>query len=232
MNDKPAQWQWRHALALLLLGAIGQVLWIISIAALLGWDSDDLAAPSMSQQFVAQAWLWLIYGAAPLIVVITMGRGPVADLLTRITWRDIPIGVAAGLGVQLIIVPLLYWPVLEFTDFDPGEAARELTDRVDGRLDVILLIIIVGVMAPLVEELFYRGMLLGALRRVLGDGWGNLAQAVIFGAAHFQLLQFPALVIVGWVFGYLTIRYGRLGPAWMAHAAFNGITLVNLLFLT
>jgi membrane protease YdiL (CAAX protease family) len=44
---------------------------------------------------------------------------------------------------------------------------------------------------------------------------------VLFGAAHLQLLQFPALVLAGAMFGVLAHRFGRLGPAIAAHVVFN-----------
>ena len=43
----------------------------------------------------------------------------------------------------------------------------------------------------------------------------------MFAAVHLQLLQFPALVLIGLVLGWLTLRTGRLGPAIWAHVAFN-----------
>ena len=51
----------------------------------------------------------------------------------------------------------------------------------------------------------------------------------MFGAVHLQLLQFPALTLIGLVLGWLTLRYGRLGPAIWAHIAFNAVATVMLL---
>jgi uncharacterized protein len=52
---------------------------------------------------------------------------------------------------------------------------------------------------------------------------------LIFGLSHFELLQLPALVLAGAVFGWLAHRAGRLGPAIAAHVAFNMVTVVALL---
>ena len=51
----------------------------------------------------------------------------------------------------------------------------------------------------------------------------------MFGATHFQLLQLPGLVLAGALFGVLAYRSGRLGPAIVAHVAFNMVTVVSLL---
>ena len=49
-----------------------------------------------------------------------------------------------------------------------------------------------------------------------------------FGITHFQLVQLPALVLVGVVNGLLVLRTGRLGPALWSHAAFNAVTVAVL----
>ncbi len=53
--------------------------------------------------------------------------------------------------------------------------------------------------------------------------------ALVFGASHFLLLQLPGLVLAGALFGVLAHRAGRLGPAIVAHVAFNMVTVVALL---
>jgi membrane protease YdiL (CAAX protease family) len=59
--------------------------------------------------------------------------------------------------------------------------------------------------------------------------WGIALSSVLFGAAHFQLLQFPALALAGVLFGVLAHRAGRLGPAIAAHIVFNMTAVVTLL---
>jgi membrane protease YdiL (CAAX protease family) len=95
---------------------------------------------------------------------------------------------------------------------------------------VILLILIVGICAPVVEEIFYRGFFQEALRkRGLPAAAAIGINALVFGLSHGQLLQLPALVLFGLVAGILAHRSGRLGPAIAAHVAFNMVTVVALL---
>jgi membrane protease YdiL (CAAX protease family) len=51
----------------------------------------------------------------------------------------------------------------------------------------------------------------------------------MFGVAHLQGIQLPALVVIGAVCAVLTVRSGRLGPAIACHAGFNAFTLLQLL---
>ena len=159
------------------------------------------------------------------------GNGLVADLGLRAEPRDAPLGLAMGAATQAFLVPLLYFPILRLLDRSPddvAEEARELTDRATG-LGVVLLILVVVLVAPVVEEIFYRGLLLRSLERRVGDGWALVVSSVVFGLAHLQALQLPALVMFGLVAGFLAQRWGRLGPPIFAHIAFNAVTVAVLL---
>jgi len=84
------------------------------------------------------------------------------------------------------------------------------------------------VTAAVLEELFFRGLLLRSLARRLGSGWAVAISAVAFGVAHQQLLQLPALVALGVVLGILAVKTGRIGPGICTHMAFNAVTIVYL----
>jgi hypothetical protein len=134
---------------------------------------------------------------------------------------------------QIVVLPLVYWPLLELLDKSTKDLegpARSLSDRVDGATGVILLVLIVGVLAPVFEELFYRGLVQRALlKRGLSPAVAIGLTALFFGATHFQLLQLPGLVLAGALFGILAYRFDRLGPAIAAHVTFNMVTVVALL---
>jgi membrane protease YdiL (CAAX protease family) len=117
----------------------------------------------------------------------------------------------------------------DISSSDITEPAREMTDRADDPLGVILLVVILGLGAPIVEEIFYRGLLQRSLVRRIGQPLGVGVSALVFAASHLQPLQFPALLLFGIVLGVLAERYGRLGPAIAAHMVFNLTAVVSLL---
>ena len=86
----------------------------------------------------------------------------------------------------------------------------------------------VGIGAPVVEEIFYRGLLQRSLERRFGVWPGILGSALLFGVSHFQLLQLPALVLFGVVLGLLAQRTGRLAAPIAAHIVFNMTTVLFL----
>ncbi len=181
---------------------------------------------------------WLVFLQAPLWVGLigapVLARRSGLDWKSQMGWsmrpRDVGIGIGAGIGLQFVLVPLLYLLIMRlFGDLDVGGPARSLVDQAGGILDVVALTLMTIIGAPIVEEVFYRGLLQGALHDWLGPIAGIGCASLLFAASHFQGVQFPALVLVGVVNGILVWRTGRLGPAIWSHATFNSATVVVLL---
>jgi uncharacterized protein len=175
--------------------------------------------------------LWGALIAGPIWFATKKGRGVVADLGLRMKAVDVPVGLAIGVASQLLMVPALYWLVFKAIGVqDVSAEARALTDRATDPLSVLLVFVIVGIGAPVAEEIYFRGMALPIFRRRLRARWAVFASAAFFAATHLQPLQFPALLIFGVVLGVLTVRAGRLGPAIWAHVGFNVVAAVTLLW--
>lgn len=200
------------------------------ILAATGQGATPVNELSLAMVAVLQVPLWIGYLGAPLWAAGRKGHGIVEDFGFRMRWSDIPIGLAVGVATQLLIIPLLYIPIFWLTgDRDISAPARSLTDRATDPTGVVLLILIVVVGAPIIEELFFRGLFLRSVERRLGSRWALVVTSVVFGAIHLELLQFPALALAGLVFGGLAVWSGRLGPSIWAHIGFNGVAVVTLL---
>lgn len=194
-------------------------------------DVDDFDQLSLAWVALAQLGLWLGLLGVPLVASRLKGRGPVDDYGLRIRLRDVGVGLGAGALTQLLLIPLLYVPIFWLTDLDASDLedpARGLTDRATDPFGVAMLVLIVGIGAPIVEEIFYRGLVQRSIERRFGVWPGIVGSAVVFGASHFQLLQLPALLLFGVVLGLLAHRTGRLGAPIAAHVLFNLITVVAL----
>ncbi|MGH9165042.1 MAG: lysostaphin resistance A-like protein [Acidimicrobiales bacterium] len=187
---------------------------------------DDLTLGLTVVTLVA-SWAGLVGGT--VLASRRRGTGRLSqDLGLRLEGRDVLPGVAAGVLSQLVILPLLYLPVRLFThDLDLSEEARKVTGLGSGPGLVLLsLCIVIG--APLAEEIFFRGLLQRTLARRFGATWAVAGSALIFGVTHFQPLLLPGLTAFGVVLAVLTRRSGRLGPALVAHMAFNAVTILAL----
>jgi membrane protease YdiL (CAAX protease family) len=107
--------------------------------------------------------------------------------------------------------------------------------RSTDRAAFLVLAVLATVGAPLVEETFFRGLLLRSLLAKWRPGVAIVLQAVLFGCCHaspvYGLRNVSVVAVTasgGVVFGWLAVRYGRLGPGMVAHATFNAIALVAL----
>jgi uncharacterized protein len=177
--------------------------------------------------------LWIGLAGGAILVSRYRGSGHLdSDLGFRLRWPvDLGVGVIAGLVSSYVLVPLLYLPVEQFIPslHKRLEApAKQNTGAVHGGLEVSVLLLLLAVGTPVVEELFFRGMLQRALARRFGPVVAVLASSAVFGVAHFEPLQLPGLILFGVVLGVLAQRTGRLGPGMVAHATFNAVTVLTL----
>jgi hypothetical protein len=103
-----------------------------------------------------------------------------------------------------------------------------LANRAGGWLTVLLVVVVV-VGAPLVEELVYRGLLQRSVSSAIGAGAGLVSTSLWFALVHFSPVEYPGLFLAGLVFGACVVLTGRIGPAIVTHAAFNATGLVVVL---
>lgn len=98
----------------------------------------------------------------------------------------------------------------------------------DSPLDAYLLSLIAVTFAPLLEEVFFRGLLYPVLARRVGVAWGVLLTALPFGLIHLQQYGWAwsaALIIflVGVVCGVVRARMNSVGASFLVHASYNGV---------
>ena len=230
VDRAPVRWGLGDALIGFVASVVGSaVMGKIALSAS-GVDSFDKLP--LGWLAVAQLGLWVGLLGVPWLASRYKGHNMRDDFGLRATWGDLPVGFLAGLLGQWIIVPLVYLPLRFFIDFDAEDIsgpARQITDRAAGPVGVILLVLIVGIGAPIVEEIFYRGLVQRSMIRRFGPVGGIALTSVLFGAAHVEPLQFAALALAGALFGLLAYRTGRLGPSIFAHMVFNLTAVIALL---
>jgi uncharacterized protein len=226
----PVRWGFGDAAGGWVVAQIGGLIASALVLGLNGLEADEFDQLSLGWIAVGQLGLWIGLLGAPWLATRLKGNGLVADLRLRYERSDIWVGGLWGFVTQYGVL-LLYLPVFWLTDIDSeqfNEPAREMSDRATDAVGITLLVLIVGIGAPIVEEIFYRGLMQRSLVRRFGTRWGIGLTAVLFGASHFQPLQFPALAVFGVVVGILAERYGRLGPAIFAHMVFNIAAVIAL----
>lgn len=201
--------------------------------------------------FVALSLLWdqdellLVLG----LVGQYLGHLGVLWLLVRTkTDPDLGFSIEAGdlryLGLGLLlqlVLAVLFLPLTEFF-FPEGESVQEVGSALAGLESTaarVAAVVIAAVVAPVTEELTFRGVLLKSManrsRRAI-----VVVTALVFAAFHIigldpsrllaaSAVVLPQLFIVGVVLAWVTVRTNRLGPAIFMHSGFNLLAAIVLL---
>lgn len=86
----------------------------------------------------------------------------------------------------------------------------------------VAVVLVVVVLAPLCEEIVYRGLLWGALERLAPPRWVPfVVTTVLFALAHFELTRTPLLFVVALPIALARLRTGRLAASVVAHQVNN-----------
>jgi membrane protease YdiL (CAAX protease family) len=146
---------------------------------------------------------------------------------------DLAIGVAAAVGA--VQVERILFAIIDALGV-PVTSNTSALDHTSDRALYVTLAAVAVVAAPVVEELFFRGLLLSALRSRLSVPMAITVQAVLFGAYHAAPVYGwgnVGLVIilagVGATFGVTAQLTRRLGPGMVAHALLNAVVFAVLL---
>lgn len=200
----------------------------VAVGALLG-DRSSSSAGALAVALVVPTLL-----AAGLAVLITMwrGNGPWIDLGLQFAWRDVGVGLAFGLGGLVITIPasLLY---VAIAGSDTTSAVGEEFGGIrSGPWLAALVFVIVVFVAPLCEEIVYRGLLWGAVERLGARRWWALAiTTVVFALAHFEFTRTPLLLVVAIPIALARLYTGKLVAGWVAHGINNLLPAVSLVLM-
>jgi membrane protease YdiL (CAAX protease family) len=88
--------------------------------------------------------------------------------------------------------------------------------------------IAVAVLGPLAEEIIFRGLVLGALRRLVPAAAAIGLSSVLFAGSHGSAWMLAPITLLGLVLGLLVRRTGKLTSAWLGHGLFNLVAYVDL----
>ncbi len=137
-----------------------------------------------------------------------------------ISLRDVAALLLVAVGLQGLVTGIMQgfqavapWAFEEYADLVSSSGMTDYS---------LAWLVGTAVLPPLVEEASFRGLGLGYLRRAGAPFWlANLAQAVMFGVFHGNLVQGVYAAALGLVLGLLVYRYGSIVAPMAVHAAFN-----------
>lgn len=179
--------------------------------------------------------MWTVYVVALPRLLRFEEVSPVVAFRRWFTARDVAVGIPLGIFGQLVLVNLVNWPLSQlfpdsFSFEEVSQRAEEIAATAPGAW-VVLLVFVVVLGAPVVEEIVYRGCLQSNLVTTAGEKIGILLTAIIFAAIHLAPVEFPGLFVFALVLGIARAKTGTLGLPIITHLAFNatGLLLVSLI---
>ncbi|BBX37223.1 integral membrane protein [Mycolicibacterium mageritense DSM 44476 = CIP 104973] len=177
----------------------------------------------------APAWMLALAVAVPtvtaaaLAVVIARirGNGARADFRLRWSWRAVGLGLAFGTGGLFVTMPaaVLYQSIV---GQDANSAVGEVFSGVHATWPAALLVFVIVVfLAPICEEIVYRGLLWGALEQRWGRWIALSVSTVVFALAHLEPARAPLLLIVAIPIALARLFSESLVASTVAHQVTN-----------
>lgn len=223
---RPCLTAWRVVLAFLICFLLPAVMTSIVYR-----PGEDPGAMARSLAVNSAARLLALY--IVLAMVRGCGRNPAEAL--GIGLRSSDGRVAAGVITFVAGLPAFFLVSSLWTNL----VERLLGERTDLRQEIVKLfgetssvplrvqIAVAAVLvAPVIEELLFRGLLYGLLRRHARPVLAMIAVGMLFGAIHDSPVAFVPLSLFGVLMCYLYEKTGRLSVPIVAHMIFNGIMVM------
>ena len=84
----------------------------------------------------------------------------------------------------------------------------------------------IAILAPIAEELMFRGYILESIKKLHGDAVAVFASSILFGIAHFpDPFTIGMATIGGAIYGFVKVKTGSLWPSLVSHLIWNSIAL-------
>lgn len=214
------------------LSLIGILITQLAAGALIGAPLTTAEA-AMATSLTARLWYYALYIGFYVVMLLLptavlaliFRRRPRVDLpRERVKGGDALLMIACGLALCVLANYLVnYW--LQFVSLFGIEPYEGDYNNDGGWLALGLNLVTYALLPGVIEELVFRGWVLGALQP-FGERRALLLSALLFGLLHGNLTQMPFALLLGLVFGFIALRTGRLWPCMIIHAANNGMSVL------
>lgn len=139
----------------------------------------------------------------------------------QFSWTVALLVCGAGAGLNLLIICLI--TVLDLTSLFPS---YEVISEALTSGNLLVQILAMGIAAPVVEEICFRGIVLNRLLYWTPKWVAIIIGSVLFGLIHLNSLQILYATVIGVVFSFLYVRFRNLCICIIGHMAFNLASII------
>ncbi len=221
---------------------IGTGEWVLALG-LTGWfllfalgeialRTTSAPAPAMPTEFPREAiWFNLLLTLAlmGILLGVLKGRGHSVRLFLGLGTRPLGATLIQAAGWLLLAYPLVgagMMVVVLLTGQQPvPQPVLQFFLNADGPGDRFLLAFMAVIVAPVFEEVVFRGFLYRVFKRYAGAVAGALLSGLLFSLVHVYLPALLAFIVLAVC---LTLVYEKTGSLWLPigmHMLFNSVTL-------
>ncbi|MEO8557901.1 MAG: CPBP family intramembrane glutamic endopeptidase [Rhodospirillales bacterium] len=222
--ERPDRWDILRFVLFFILSLVLSGLILVALAAVT-WQG---AAPQRMDDLTVEQHSWLILGVTAMLYISVIasvwlammrrGRNIARALaFNPVRWTTLALG-AVGLIVLSIIVSVLGSQLMQDVQPRMNEMFQGMTFSPP---IIVMALFLIGVMAPIAEEMFFRGLLFGWLRAHWPFWLVAIVTAALFGLAHGNLGYAVVAGALGLMLAYLRERSGSLWTSIVAHIANN-----------
>jgi hypothetical protein len=189
---------------------------------------------SLSSELDLDLWVSVIPTLLELLLLIPVWwfsvRKYSASLRTLgfVGFRPSVLGVGLGLLFAVYIFNGIYAYLLDGFGL---RVQTDLTPVVNELSTVWPLLFATVVVAPVTEEVFFRGFVFAGLRSRYDWRWAAAISSLLFAAAHLQLTFFIPAFLLGYLFAFLYQRSDSIWPGMILHAVVNGLAMTLTVLL-
>lgn len=177
-----------------------------TVAAVLGADAMLM---SLISNLLTLAFVLIFYliRRKKLSEALWLRRVPASTL-----WTGVALAPALYLAVTAVLAVL---PEAWLDSYN--EAAADLGGG------TVVGVLAVALMAPIVEEFIFRGLIMTRLSRAMPGWLAVVLSAAVFGACHGHPVWFGYAFVLGLFFGFMDLKANSIWPSILGHMAFNTI---------
>ncbi len=170
---------------------------------------------------LAVAWLFVYRPKALAALPSFPGRDPQRAALLGVGW-----GLAAWLATT-VVLNIVAWLLEQIGQAPEPQAAEQAI----ALLDPWLVVAAVVILAPIAEELFFRGVVYNAWLREGGRRWAFFGSSALFAVIHLSLVAFVPIFLLGLALAWVYERTGTLLAPIAMHMTVNAITVTLALLV-